>query len=87
MKEFLAPTFSCPQRVRLAGKVELEASGELAGPDTGDLLLCTLGLACDVEVTGYGLDTMNGIVLLSAGECGGSEESVTALIAAIQVRR
>ena len=47
-------------------QVTLDSEGVLLGPDPpGDLLECTLGLPCDVDVAGYGLADTNRIVALS----------------------
>jgi hypothetical protein len=40
-------------------RVTLDATAVLNGPTPGDLLECTLGLPCDVEVSGYGLEASN----------------------------
>jgi hypothetical protein len=57
-------------------KVEIDPGAELVGPEAGDLLLCMLGLVCDVTVDGYDLASTNGIVALSEGSCGGSDAVV-----------
>merc|ERR1719506_2679780 len=56
--------------------IEIDANGDLAGPDVGDLLECTLGIQCEVDLTGYGLALTNGIVALSSGSCGDADAVV-----------
>jgi hypothetical protein len=58
-------------------KVEIDSVAELNGPEPGDLLMCTLGLPCDVTVNGYGLDsTTNKIVAITDGNCGDANPTV-----------
>ena len=58
-------------------KVEIDSSGDLAGPDVGDILRCTLGIACSPQITGHRLAASNGMVVIgSAAACGAAEATV-----------
>merc|ERR1719281_2219090 len=55
-------------------KVEIDSSGDLAGPDVGDILRCTLGIACSPQITGHRLAASNGMVVIgSAAACGAAD--------------
>jgi hypothetical protein len=51
-------------------RVTLDAAAVLNGPTPGDIFECTLGLPCQVQVSGYGLEASNAIVAISDGTCG-----------------
>ena len=54
--------------------MQLHSSGELVGPEQADdLLLCTMGLACAVQLTGHDLVDSNSIVVISEGDCGDAD--------------
>ena len=51
------------------------------GPDSAssaDALICTLGITCNVQLSGYGMVSSNAIIALEAGECG--QAGVTAVL-------
>jgi hypothetical protein len=56
-------------------KVELDASGRMAGPIPDDLA-CTLGLSCGITVSGHHLTSTNDVVVISAGSCGDASPTV-----------
>merc|ERR1719506_2041871 len=57
--------------------IEIDANGDLAGPDVGDILRCTLGIACSPQITGHRLAASNGMVVIgSAAACGAAEAAV-----------
>jgi hypothetical protein len=50
-------------------KVELDAFAELVGPYTEDLS-CTLGVTCNITISGFGLVHANEVIVVSSGQCG-----------------
>jgi hypothetical protein len=57
--------------------IMVDSAAWLSGPNTGDLLDCTLGLPCEVTVTGYRLEPTSGIVAVSEGLCGSEDALVS----------
>ena len=51
-------------------------TAHLVGPDRNAVLACTMGLECLVTITGYELAGSNGLLVLPAGTCGGSDATV-----------
>jgi hypothetical protein len=55
--------------------VEIDAGAALTGPLVGERQ-CTLGVDCQIQLEGHGLESTNAVVILSEGSCGNSSATV-----------
>jgi hypothetical protein len=52
--------------------VEIDYEFDIIGPELTPLA-CTLGVQCDIDVSGFGVGTANALVVISSGSCGGND--------------